>query len=231
MADATTWQERLALTATFLTRRAAPAPAMAPEVATAWETIVRSSGRVRVADLTASRGWSRKKLWSRFNDRIGLTPKHAAILVRFDRAAHAPSAGENLSGTALACGYVDQLHPYRDVQALAGRGPVRPHRQASEYGHLSEAASTLDSLGCIAHHTGRRQQAVEYYEQALPLFRGYADSSNEADTLANLAETHRTLGNEGPARAAWQQALALYEAQSREGQTERVRSLPPQGPS
>ncbi|MEV0440850.1 helix-turn-helix domain-containing protein [Streptomyces spectabilis] len=123
LAAAATWQERLTLTDAFLTRRAAPAPAMTPEVAAAWETIVRSSGRVRVADLAASCGWSRKKLWSRFSDQIGLTPKRAAMLVRFDRAARALSAGENPSDTALACGYVDQPHLHRDVQALAGCTP------------------------------------------------------------------------------------------------------------
>ncbi|WP_030672090.1 helix-turn-helix transcriptional regulator [Streptomyces sp. NRRL B-1347] len=123
LADATTWRERLTLTEAFLARRAARAPAMAPEVAAAWETIVGSGGRVRVADLAAACGWSRKRLWSRFGDQIGLTPKRAAMLVRFDRAARALSAGENAIDVALACGYVDQPHLHRDVQALAGCTP------------------------------------------------------------------------------------------------------------
>ncbi|MEU4271711.1 helix-turn-helix transcriptional regulator [Streptomyces sp. NPDC026092] len=123
LADATTWQERLALTDEFLTRRAAGAPSMSPEVAAAWDTIVARRGRIRVGDLAASSGWSRKRLWSRFSAQIGLTPKRAAMLVRFDHAARALRAGESPGDVALACGYADQPHLHRDVLALAGCTP------------------------------------------------------------------------------------------------------------
>ncbi|MET9769017.1 AraC family transcriptional regulator [Streptomyces sp. NPDC006415] len=121
--DATTWQERLALTDAFLAGRAAEAPPMWPEVAAAWDTIVARRGRVRVADLAASFGWSRKRLWSRFTDQIGVTPKRAAMLVRFDHAARALCAGGNAGDVALAGGYADQSHLHRDVLALAGCTP------------------------------------------------------------------------------------------------------------
>ncbi|MEU3727921.1 AraC family transcriptional regulator [Streptomyces sp. NPDC033538] len=117
------WSERLALTDEFLTRRAAEAPAMSPEVAAAWDTIVARRGRVRVGDLAASCGWSRKRLRSRFSAQLGLTPKRAAMLVRFDHAARALRAGESASSVALACGYADQPHLHRDVLALAGCTP------------------------------------------------------------------------------------------------------------
>ncbi|WP_103532045.1 AraC family transcriptional regulator [Streptomyces sp. SM11] len=123
LTDATTWQERLALTDAFLTRRAAGAPSVSPEVAAAWDTIVARRGRIRVADLAASFGWSRKRLWSRFTDQIGLTPKRAAMLVRFDHAVRALHAGESAGDVALACGYADQPHLHRDVLALAGCTP------------------------------------------------------------------------------------------------------------
>jgi AraC-like DNA-binding protein len=123
LTDATTWQERLVLTDAFLTERAVQAPSMTPEVAAAWEAIVARRGRVGIGDLAASCGWSRKRLWSRFTDQIGLTPKRAAMLVRFDRAARALSAGANPADVALACGYVDQPHLHRDVLAFAGCTP------------------------------------------------------------------------------------------------------------
>ncbi|MFI0979859.1 helix-turn-helix transcriptional regulator [Streptomyces sp. NPDC021093] len=123
LTDATTWQERLALTDEFLTKRAAGAPPMSPEVAAAWDTIVARRGRIRVGDLAAACGWSRKRLWSRFSAQIGLTPKRAAMLVRFDHAAQALRAGESASDVALACGYADQPHLHRDVLALAGCTP------------------------------------------------------------------------------------------------------------
>ncbi len=123
LTDARTWQERLALTNEFLTQRAAGAPSMSPEVTAAWDTIVARRGRIRVGELAASCGWSRKRLWSRFSAQTGLTPKRAAMLVRFDHAARALRAGESASDVALACGYADQPHLHRDVLALAGCTP------------------------------------------------------------------------------------------------------------
>ncbi|MFD8881706.1 helix-turn-helix domain-containing protein [Streptomyces erythrochromogenes] len=123
LTDTASWQERLALTEGFLRRRAAGAPPMAAEVAATWDAIVAGRGRVRVADLAASCGWSRKRLWARFSAQIGLTPKRAAMLVRFDHAARALLAGERAGDVAAACGYADQPHLHRDIQALAGCTP------------------------------------------------------------------------------------------------------------
>ncbi|MET9694260.1 helix-turn-helix transcriptional regulator [Streptomyces sp. NPDC006514] len=123
LAETASWQERLALTDGFLRRRAAGAPPMAAEVAAAWDAIVAGRGRVRVGDLAASCGWSRKRLWARFSAQVGLTPKRAAMLVRFDHAARALLAGERAGDVAVACGYADQPHLHRDVQALAGCTP------------------------------------------------------------------------------------------------------------
>ncbi|RFU84750.1 helix-turn-helix domain-containing protein [Streptomyces triticagri] len=123
LADTPTWQQRLALTDEFLIRRADRAPAVTPEVAAAWQHIVTRRGRVRIGELAASCGWSRKRLWSRFSEQIGLTPKKAAMLVRFDHAARALRAGMNPIEVATACGYVDQPHLHRDMLAFAGCTP------------------------------------------------------------------------------------------------------------
>ncbi len=123
LAEGATWQERLALVDEFLLRRAARAPAMTFEVAAVWDHIVARRGQVRVAELAESCGWSRKQLWSRFSAQIGLTPKRAAMLVRFDHAARALRAGEHAIDVALTCGYVDQAHLHRDVLAFAGCTP------------------------------------------------------------------------------------------------------------
>ncbi|RST19550.1 AraC family transcriptional regulator [Streptomyces sp. WAC05374] len=120
---ATTWQERFTLVSEFLVRRAARGPSMTPEVAGVWDTIVAQGGRVRVDALAASCGWSRKRLWSRFSAQIGLTPKRAAMLVRFDGAARALRGGASAADVALAHGYADQSHLHRDVLAFAGCTP------------------------------------------------------------------------------------------------------------
>ncbi|MFJ2745697.1 helix-turn-helix domain-containing protein [Streptomyces sp. NPDC087440] len=123
LTDTTAWQKRLALTDEFLTKRAVEGPSMSPEVAATWDTIVARRGRTRVGDLAESCGWSRKRLWSRFSAQVGLTPKRAAMLVRFDHAVRALCAGESAGNVALACGYADQSHLHRDVLALAGCTP------------------------------------------------------------------------------------------------------------
>ncbi|MFJ8464603.1 helix-turn-helix domain-containing protein [Streptomyces swartbergensis] len=134
LAEAPAWQQRLTLVDRFLAERAAWGPAMAPEVAAVWDTIVARRGRVRVGGLAEACGWSRKRLWSRFSDQIGLTPKRAAMLVRFDHAARALTAGANAADVALACGYVDQPHLHRDVLAFTGCTPTALAGRAASAG-------------------------------------------------------------------------------------------------
>jgi len=94
-----------------------------PEVAFAWAQMVTSRGQVRVEQLAAETGWSRKRLWSRFRSQLGLTPKRAAQLIRFDHAAHRLAAGHSAALVAAESGYADQSHLHRDVVAFAGVTP------------------------------------------------------------------------------------------------------------
>lgn len=121
LATAPTWARRFAMTGEFVAQRRSFAAD--PEVVGSWQRIVASGGTVRVAELTELCGWSRKRLWSRFTAQIGLTPKRAAMLVRFDRAVGGLLAGTAIAEVAARCGYVDQAHLHRDVLAFAGRTP------------------------------------------------------------------------------------------------------------
>lgn len=118
------WDERFAIAEAALARRYAAGRAVDPEVAFAWERTVRSCGRVRVEKLAADVGWTRTRLWSRFRSQVGLTPKRAAQLVRFDHAAHRLAAGHRPALVAAESGYVDQSHLHRDVVAFAGVTPA-----------------------------------------------------------------------------------------------------------
>src|SRR4029079_10771333 len=106
-----------------LTRRVEAGRTVDPEVAYAWQLLVRSRGQVRIDELAAEIGWSRKRLWSRFRAQIGLTPKRAAQLVRFDHAAHRLAAGDSAALVAAEAGYVDQSHLHRDSVTCAGLTP------------------------------------------------------------------------------------------------------------
>lgn len=123
LTDTRDWDDRFVLLDEFLARRHASARSMDPEVVASWERIVSRRGQVRVGDLAVSCGWSRKRLWSRFTAQVGLTPKRAAMLVRFDRAVRGLGSGRDAAEVAVACGYADQSHLHRDVLAFAGCTP------------------------------------------------------------------------------------------------------------
>jgi AraC-like DNA-binding protein len=121
---AASWDDRFALVEAVLARRYEARRAVDPEIALAWEQMVTGGGRVRVERLAGELGWSRKRLWSRFRSQIGLTPKRAAQLVRFDHAAHRLAAGHSAARVAAEGGYVDQSHLHRDVMTFAGVTPT-----------------------------------------------------------------------------------------------------------
>ena len=93
LAAARTWDERFALTKSFLAQRDSPTRAPDPEVVAAWNHMLASHGQVNIGELAQSFGWSRKRLWSRFESQIGQTPKRAAMLVRFRCAVDGLLAG------------------------------------------------------------------------------------------------------------------------------------------
>ncbi|MEU5726648.1 helix-turn-helix domain-containing protein [Micromonospora sp. NPDC047738] len=121
---AASWDDRFAIVAEFLGRRLGARPSVDPEVAYIWRQTLTSRGRVRVDGLADEVGWSRKRLWSRFRSQLGITPKRAARLVRFDHAARLLAAGHPPACVATESGYVDQSHLHREVKAFAGLTPT-----------------------------------------------------------------------------------------------------------
>ena len=118
------WEARFAIAEAALGRRYEHGRVVDPEIAFAWREMVANLGGVRVERLADETGWSRKRLWSRFRTQVGLTPKRAARLVRFDQAAHRLAAGHSAARVAAETGYADQSHLHRDVQAFAGVTPT-----------------------------------------------------------------------------------------------------------
>lgn len=121
---AASWEERFAILNTELGRRHEAGPPVDPEVAFAWRRMIADRGDVRVDALAEEVGWSRKRLWSRFRTQVGLTPKQAAQLVRFDHAVHRLAAGHGAARVAAETGYADQSHLHRDVVRFAGVTPT-----------------------------------------------------------------------------------------------------------
>ncbi|MFC4062533.1 helix-turn-helix domain-containing protein [Planomonospora corallina] len=123
---------RLALLDGLLTRRIHAAPAPDPRVGWAWDRLVATGGTAGVTALARELGWSHRHLVARFHDQIGLAPKTAARVLRFERALERLRAGARPAETAAACGYYDQAHMNRDFRAMAGACPGELLRSLAE---------------------------------------------------------------------------------------------------
>jgi AraC-like DNA-binding protein len=124
LGELSSWEDRFAWTDAWLAGRCVAAPRVDPEVSWAWRRILAGRGTVRIDELAAELGWSRKRLWSRFQSQLGPAPKRAARLVRFDHAVHRLVAGHTAAGVAADGGYADQSHLHRDVVAFTGLTPA-----------------------------------------------------------------------------------------------------------
>jgi AraC-like DNA-binding protein len=127
LADEPDWARRFvlldaALLAIMDAARARPDP----EVVWAWRELQRTAGAVAVARLAEGTGWSRRHLLSRFRAQVGLAPKAAGRVLRFQRAAGLLVAGTagTIADVAATCGYADHAHLDREFRALAGCTPT-----------------------------------------------------------------------------------------------------------
>ncbi len=123
LAAAGTWDERFAVTTSFLAQCDRVMRSPDPEVLAGWDRILGSRGRVRIGEVAESVGWSRKRLGARFESQIGLTPKRTAMLVRFRHAVDGLLAGRPAADVAADCGYADQAHLCRDVSIFTDHTP------------------------------------------------------------------------------------------------------------
>jgi AraC-like DNA-binding protein len=124
--DAPGWAARFTILDAALTQRLEAAPPTPKLVEAAWAAIRRDNGAVKIGVLAQALGCSRKHLNEVFQHAIGVSPKSAARLTRFENAIQELAAGRvaSLSELALLCGYYDQAHFNRDFRAYAGESPT-----------------------------------------------------------------------------------------------------------
>ncbi|WBB67373.1 helix-turn-helix domain-containing protein [Micromonospora sp. WMMD812] len=89
LAEASGWPERFALLDAALAARLAGSAPVDPRIGWAWRRLVETGGRAGIGLLAGELGWSRRHLAARFRHEVGLTPKTAARLLRFQRACAA----------------------------------------------------------------------------------------------------------------------------------------------
>jgi AraC-like DNA-binding protein len=140
VSEAASWPERFAVLDDVLLRILRDDRPPGLQVRLAWGRLVGTAGAARVRDVADEVGWSDRHLANRFRAEVGLSPKEAARVVRFDRARrllqHRVAAGEPplLAELAVTCGYYDQAHLAREFRDLAGCAPTR--WLAEEFGNV-----------------------------------------------------------------------------------------------
>ncbi|MEA2670112.1 MAG: hypothetical protein QOG45_332, partial [Chloroflexota bacterium] len=149
LACAPTWTDRFAILDAVLSRRVREGIGMPEEVGWAWRRLVASGGLLPVSELAGEIGWSRRHLAERFRDELGLAPKVAARVMRFQRARRMLQRPRRaaLAEVAAACGYYDQAHLTREWNELAGCTPTR--WMAEELPSVQDAGAGPDA-GCAA---------------------------------------------------------------------------------
>ncbi|HEX5995282.1 MAG TPA: AraC family transcriptional regulator [Jiangellales bacterium] len=85
--SAGTWRERFAVVEDVLLRLAVDGRDPDDVVTWMWQRICAGGGLARIGDLVDETGWSHRHVTTRFREQIGLTPKAASAVVRFERAS------------------------------------------------------------------------------------------------------------------------------------------------
>lgn len=97
-----------------------------PEVARAWRVITARRGDCRVGELARHVLLSERQLRTLMRAELGISPKTACRLARFDHALERLVEGTDasLADTAAACGYADHAHLDADFRAATGLAPT-----------------------------------------------------------------------------------------------------------
>jgi len=131
LASASGWPERFDIVEAALALLAERGPLSDPTVEWMWAELARTHGAVRITDLVDGAGWSHRHLTARFRSQVGITPKAAAGILRFEHASSVlASAGMGLAQIADLCGYADQSHLNRDFRRYADTTPAAMRRCA-----------------------------------------------------------------------------------------------------
>jgi AraC-like DNA-binding protein len=85
--------------------------------------IISSQGSIRIADLAENAVLSRRQFSRRFNERVGITPKSFAQIVKFRHVIELAYSATSLTDLALKGGYFDQSHFIKDFRKRSGLSP------------------------------------------------------------------------------------------------------------
>jgi AraC-like DNA-binding protein len=126
VAEAATASARRAIVAEFLTSSRGRIRPLDARVRVATRLVRQHGGNIKIAALAAEVGVSERQLERLFQERLGVSPKHFARVLRLEQALHAvPAHAGSQAELAVTCGYADESHLLREFQALADATPAQ----------------------------------------------------------------------------------------------------------
>jgi AraC-like DNA-binding protein len=123
LVDAPSWERRFDVLDQALTRRFHNGPPVHPEIVWAHEQILARRGCVRVDQLAAEIGYSKRHLERLFATEVGLPPRALAQIVRVQHALTLQRTSGSFASASVAAGFHDQAHFIRAFKAIAGFSP------------------------------------------------------------------------------------------------------------
>lgn len=120
------WAERFAALDEVLIEMLRESREPPGEVRWAWRRLIDSGGSVEVGALASEVGYGRRHFGELFRRELGLAPKEAARVLRFERSRRLLEGADRptLADVAAAAGYYDQAHLDRDWRQIAGCAPT-----------------------------------------------------------------------------------------------------------
>lgn len=84
------------------------------------------AGNIRIKDVVALTGLSRRQFERRFLSRVGITPKRFCRIKRFYSVLsyHSRFPNSEWADIAATCGYSDQAHLIRECKFFSGKSPT-----------------------------------------------------------------------------------------------------------
>ncbi|MEU4221590.1 AraC family transcriptional regulator [Actinoplanes sp. NPDC026623] len=125
LASAGSWSRRFAVLDGILGERMLARNGDQMIARRAWQRLRRAGGDVSIADVVAEAGCSHRHLTDVFRREVGLTPKRAARVLRYERAARTlRDSRTGPAAVAAECGFTDQSHLTREFRLFSGVTPA-----------------------------------------------------------------------------------------------------------
>ena len=111
---------------------------------------------------------------------------------------------------------LDYVFSIEGFLGIRGRAPQRLAvlsrglRQAQAANERRTEGTLINNIGLVYDDLGRKEEALDHYQQALAIRREVGDRGGEGTTFNNIGSVYNSLGRKQEALDHYQQALAIY---------------------